>query len=602
MLPQIEASRVYRTPDSAFENLPDFSYAPSYANYGSLRYAFIDVTSDEVLDLRTGSTLSAQEASALSKDEVGIRTVLCLHGEPAWSFLYRKMIPGFLKPSIRLSDAELKEARTRYLRTRVLVPDLLGFGRSDKPIDDQFYTYEMHRQFLIHFITTQILEDARAIQGDRVTLVVQDWGGILGLTLPLAFPILFTHLIVMNTDLPLGQSPSEGWSKFRDFIKRSPDLDVGSLFKRGTPLNDDEVRAYNAPFVGGQTSKAGVRRFPEILPAHPSMQGVAESQAALAYFNSLPAQRFTDNSLTAVTHNAGVSKVPINVFVAVGASDPVLGTPVMRDLCQKAFRSTGYVYHEISAAGHFVQEWGARIPALADAAWERISGPTPVEKGATWDEAGLGSVTWTAPIKSAEPKKGEKRTLTFVTGNANKLREVKQILASTPDFPYELTNTALDLPEIQGTTQEVARATCSAAAAALGGPCITEDTALCFTALKGLPGPYVKDFMKSVGHDGLNAMLDGFEDRSATALCTFAYSAGPGQEVILFEGKTEGSIVKARGPTFFGWDPVFQVQGTELTYAEMEPAQKNAISHRYRALSALQAFLCNPSGNPQANM
>ncbi|EPQ31962.1 uncharacterized protein PFL1_00161 [Pseudozyma flocculosa PF-1] len=187
----------------------------------------------------------------------------------------------------------------------------------------------------------------------------------------------------------------------------------------------------------------------------------------------------------------------------------------------------------------------------------------------------------------------QRATLTFVTGNANKLREVKEILASSPDFPFDLTNQDLDLPEIQGTTQEVARAKCSAAAAALNGPCITEDTALCFAALNGLPGPYIKDFMKGVGHAGLNSMLDGFSDRTAHALCTFAYCRGPGQEVLLFEGSTEGTIVPARGDKKFGWDPILEVKGTGLTYAEMESTQKNTLSHRYKALSALKEYLCS---------
>ncbi|GAA5914256.1 hypothetical protein JCM6882_003667 [Rhodosporidiobolus microsporus] len=196
------------------------------------------------------------------------------------------------------------------------------------------------------------------------------------------------------------------------------------------------------------------------------------------------------------------------------------------------------------------------------------------------------------------------RTILFVTGNANKLKEVRAILlastqsteasaadaAATPSFSVESQD--LDLPEIQGTTQEVARAKVMAAAEQVGGPCITEDTALAFEALGGLPGPYIKFFMKAVGHEGLNNMLAGFPSKAATAICTFAYSAGPGSEPILFEGHTEGKIVPARGPTFFGWDPVFEpVEGGGKTYAEMDGAAKNLISHRYRALDKLRRFL-----------
>ncbi|KAJ3088892.1 nucleoside triphosphate pyrophosphohydrolase ham1, partial [Quaeritorhiza haematococci] len=134
---------------------------------------------------------------------------------------------------------------------------------------------------------------------------------------------------------------------------------------------------------------------------------------------------------------------------------------------------------------------------------------------------------------------------------------------------------------------------CAEAAKLLNSAVITEDTALCFSALNGLPGPYIKWFLESVGHEGLNRMLDGFEgNRDATALCTFAYCPGPGKEVLLFEGKTEGRIVRPRGPNSFGWDPVFEpVEGGGRTYAEMPKEEKNRISHRYRALEKLRSFL-----------
>ncbi|VDC00012.1 unnamed protein product [Peniophora sp. CBMAI 1063] len=183
------------------------------------------------------------------------------------------------------------------------------------------------------------------------------------------------------------------------------------------------------------------------------------------------------------------------------------------------------------------------------------------------------------------------KPLVFVTGNANKLAEVKAILAAG-GAPLALESRALDLPEIQGSTQEVAREKVKAAAEIVGGPCITEDTALCFEALNGLPGPYIKFFLKDLGHEGLNKMLHGFSSTAAWALCTFAYCAGPGSEPVLFEGRTDGRIVPARGPAKFGWDPVFEpVEGEGKTYAEMDPKAKNLISHRYRALEKLRAFL-----------
>jgi len=189
--------------------------------------------------------------------------------------------------------------------------------------------------------------------------------------------------------------------------------------------------------------------------------------------------------------------------------------------------------------------------------------------------------------------------IVFVTGNAGKLREVREILAQ--GTPVEMESRDLDLPEIQGTTQQVATEKCRRAAELIGGPVITEDTALCFAAMNGLPGPYIKFFLRELGHEGLNRMLDGFPTRAAWALCTFAYSAGPGTEPILFEGRTDGKIVPARGPPNFGWDPVFEAEDTGLTYAEMETKQKNAISHRGRALEKLRAYLQHAAQSASAS-
>ncbi|KAF5388064.1 hypothetical protein D9615_000768 [Tricholomella constricta] len=191
------------------------------------------------------------------------------------------------------------------------------------------------------------------------------------------------------------------------------------------------------------------------------------------------------------------------------------------------------------------------------------------------------------------------KRLVFVTGNANKLKEVKEIL-SDGGHPIEIDSHSLDskyhgrhpqIPEIQGTTQEVAKDKCRRAAELTGSACITEDTALCYAALNGLPGPYVKYFMQEVGHEGLNNLLVGFPTKAAWALCTFAYSSGPGSEPIIFEGRTDGSIVPARGSKVFGWDAVFEPNGTGLTYAEMPKEQKNKLSHRYKALEKLRAHL-----------
>ncbi|CAG8765204.1 10246_t:CDS:2, partial [Acaulospora morrowiae] len=152
------------------------------------------------------------------------------------------------------------------------------------------------------------------------------------------------------------------------------------------------------------------------------------------------------------------------------------------------------------------------------------------------------------PRRMAKTMTQESRKLVFVTGNKKKLEEVQDILGTSVD----LTSHKLDLTEIQGTSREVSADKCLRASIELNGPVITEDTCLCFNALQGLPGPYIKWFLDKLGHDGLNRMLSGFEDKSAYALCTFAYSTGPGTEPLLFEGRTDGKIVPPRGPTDFG--------------------------------------------------
>lgn len=183
-------------------------------------------------------------------------------------------------------------------------------------------------------------------------------------------------------------------------------------------------------------------------------------------------------------------------------------------------------------------------------------------------------------------------TLNFITGNAKKLSEVRAILGNVVD----LQSRAVDSPEIQGTVEEIASDKCSRAAEVVGGPVLTEDTSLEFNALKGLPGPYIKYFLTSLGHEGLNNLLAAYEDKSAFAVCTFAFCAGPGQKPILFQGRTPGKIVPARGPPDFGWDPIFEFQGQ--TYAEMDKSAKNLISHRYKALMKLEAWLGGGEAEP----
>ncbi|MCJ1310186.1 nucleoside triphosphate pyrophosphohydrolase ham1 [Agyrium rufum] len=197
------------------------------------------------------------------------------------------------------------------------------------------------------------------------------------------------------------------------------------------------------------------------------------------------------------------------------------------------------------------------------------------------------------------------KTLHFITSNANKLAEVQAILTPSlsPSTAYSddqdpptksrgiiLTSKSLDLPEIQAASiEEVTRDKCLRAAEAVQGPVLVEDTCLCFNALHELPGPYIKWFLQALGLEGLNNMLAAYEDKSAQAVCTFAYAEGPGAEPVIFQGRTDGKIVPARGPGYFGWDSIFEYEGQ--TYAEMDKVEKNKISHRFKALEKLKAWL-----------
>nr|POE65301.1 inosine triphosphate pyrophosphatase [Quercus suber] len=178
------------------------------------------------------------------------------------------------------------------------------------------------------------------------------------------------------------------------------------------------------------------------------------------------------------------------------------------------------------------------------------------------------------------------KQLNFITGNANKLAEVRAILSATP---IQLSSRAVDLLEIQGTIEEISRDKAVRAADVVKGSVLVEDTCLCFKAFDELPGPYVKWFLMALGVQQFHKLLAGFEDKSAQAVCTFAYCEGPGHEPIVFQGRTDGKIVEARGPTNFGWDACFEYEGQ--TYAEMPKEAKNEISHRGKALAKLVNWL-----------
>jgi len=193
-----------------------------------------------------------------------------------------------------------------------------------------------------------------------------------------------------------------------------------------------------------------------------------------------------------------------------------------------------------------------------------------------------------------------KGTITIVTGNANKLKEIKMILGD--NFPYELVINPADLPEYQGDADMVSRLKCQSAYSIIKGPVIVEDTCLGFNSMSGLPGPYVKWFLKSIGPDGLYKMLAGFEDKTAKAMATLAYCDSEDGHVHLFKGITEGTIVSPRGQGGFGWDTCFQPVGYDKTYAEMTADEKNAISHRKRAIEAMRDHFINTTTMPSIQM
>lgn len=287
-----------RTPEERFTGLPGWPYAPHYVDdlpgYEGLRVHYVD-----------------------EGPEKAVRTYLCLHGQPTWSYLYRKMIPVFLDSG-----------------ARVIAPDWLGFGRSDKPVSDEVYTFDFHRNMMLALIERLDLKD--------VTLVCQDWGGLLGLTIPPDMPERFERLIVMNTAIAVGESPGKGFDAWKAYNRSQPDMDIAALMKRGTPvLSDAEADAYAAPFPD-ITYKAGVRRFPELVMVESGMEGVETSRRAAHWW----------------AHDWHG-----DTFMAVGAADPVLGPPAMERLRAQIRGCPEPMV--IEEAGHFVQEWGEPIARAA---------------------------------------------------------------------------------------------------------------------------------------------------------------------------------------------------------------------------------------------
>jgi len=235
--------------------------------------------------------------------------VLLFHGEPSWSYLYRKMIPVLLEAGFRC-----------------LAPDLIGFGKSDKPDDIGFYTYDRHINWLGQWRDAVVPQDAG--------LFCQDWGGLLGLRLVGEAPERFQYVVASNTFLPTGGKPSPAFLAWRTFAKSSPEFQIGELLQRATATerSDAEVAAYDAPFPD-EPSKAGARAFPALVPVEDGMDGIKQNKAA---WKGL----------------AGFEKPFLTLF---GEDDPVTGT-LAPALIDNIAGAKGQPHAMLSTCGHFCQE------------------------------------------------------------------------------------------------------------------------------------------------------------------------------------------------------------------------------------------------------
>ena len=288
-------SEIYRTPEERFEGLPDFPWEPKYSDWEGIRLARID--------------------------EGDGAPIVLFHGEPTWSFLYRKVMPPLLEAGYRC-----------------IAPDYPGFGRSDKPTDFDWYSYDHHTEAMLFLLEQLDVKGA--------TFVVQDWGGPIGMRVAAERPQSCARLVVMDTGFFTGrQQMSDAWNTFRDFVERTEDLPISMLVGGAckTSPEPEVLSAYDAPFPTVE-SKRGARAFPLILPTTPDAPGADAGQRTLE----------------------AIATADRPALVLWADSDPVLALEVGRALADRV----GWPEPEVIAdASHFLQEDQGEVIGRRIAGW-----------------------------------------------------------------------------------------------------------------------------------------------------------------------------------------------------------------------------------------
>jgi haloalkane dehalogenase len=286
---------IHRTPDARFADLPGYPFEPRYADVGGLRMHYLD--------------------------EGEGAPVVCFHGEPSWSYLYRKLLPPLVAAG-----------------HRVICPDLAGFGRSDKPTDRGWYSYDRHVEQIAGVLDTLDLRGA--------TVVVQDWGGPIGLRWAVEHADRVERLVILNTGLFTGRV-SKGFLAWREFAEKNPNLPVGFVLQGGTatPLAPEVVAAYEAPFPDA-ASKAGAATFPLLVPIDAEAPGAAE--------------------MTAVVEALSSWRKP--ALVAFSDSDPVFPSPKAGQVFVDLIPGAGDQV-VVEGGGHFLQEDRGEQIAAAILEW-----------------------------------------------------------------------------------------------------------------------------------------------------------------------------------------------------------------------------------------